>query len=544
MKKIYFSIILTISSLTNVFAQSLSSSNLPIVIINTNGATIYDEPKIKTDLKIIFNGIGKINKITDAPNHYDGLAGIEFRGSSSQQFPKKGYGIELWDEKLASKEVSLFGMPKESDWILFASYNEKSFMHNVLTMRIAREMGMYATRTQYVEVVINNVYMGVYVFEEKVKRANGRVDIAKLKETDLKGDDITGGYIFKADKTTGSRLGGWYSQYPNYTDFRTNYTYYAYDSPNTITSEQKAYLKNYVDNAEKILNDANYRDKTNGYRKYFDTRSFVQFLLVNEISKNVDGYRISTYFNKDKDSKGGKIKAGPPWDYDITYGNANYCDGDSPYGFAYSFNKFCSDDGWQVPFWWERMLSDSSFVKELGQEYAFQRKSGALQFDRINKHIDSLTNDLKEPMVRNFQRWPILGLYVWPQPQPYASSWYGEIDELKNFIRKRLDWLDNNIKTNFAITANEPESAGIHIQAFPNPFLERININIQAQTPEKANITLVDNLGKVLFKTTENLQIGDNDFYIQLPEYQVVSGIKFLKIEINGKITTKKLIQQ
>lgn len=544
MKKIYLFIILIISSLTNILAQTLTSSNLPIVIINTNGATIYDDPKIVTDLKIIYNGIGKVNKITDVPNHYNGLAGIEYRGSSSQQFPKKGYGIELWDDKLASKEVSLFGMPKESDWVLFASYNEKSFMHNVLTMRIAREMGMYATRTQYVEVVINNAYMGVYVFEEKVKRATGRVDIAKLKETDLKGDDITGGYIFKADKTTGSKLGGWFSQYPNYTDFKTNYTYYLYDSPNTITSEQKAYLKNYVDNAEKTLSDANYRDKTNGYRKYFETNSFVQFFLVNEISKNVDGYRISSYFNKDKDSKGGKIKAGPPWDYDISYGNANYCDGESPYGFAYNFNKFCGTDNWQVPFWWERMLSDSAFVRELGQEYSFQRKYGALQLDRINKHIDSLSNDLKEPMVRNFQRWPILGVYVWPQPQPYASSWYGEIDELKNFIRKRLDWLDNNIKTNFAITANEPESAGINIQAFPNPFLERININIQAEAPNKANIILVDNLGKILFKATENLQTGDNDFYIQLPEYQIVSGIKFLKIEINGRVTTKKLVQQ
>ena len=239
MKKLYFTILLTVTFLANISAQFLTNSNLPIILINTNGATIYDEPKIKADLKIIYNGVGKINKTTDAPNHYNGLAGIEYRGSSSQIFPKKGYGIELWDDKLASKEVSLFGMPKESDWILFASYNEKSFMHNVLTMRIAREMGMYATRTQYVEVLVNDVYMGVYVFEEKIKRATGRVDIAKLKETDLKGDDITGGYIFKADKTTGAKLGGWNSKYPNYYNFKTNFTYFQYESPNTITFEQK-----------------------------------------------------------------------------------------------------------------------------------------------------------------------------------------------------------------------------------------------------------------------------------------------------------------
>lgn len=544
MKKLYFITLLIISHLPNISAQSFTSSTLPIVIFNTGGASIYDDPKTKAELKIIYNGAGKINKITDTPNHYNGFAGIEYRGSSSQQFPKKGYGIELWDEKSVEREVSLFGMPKESDWVLFASYNEKSFMHNVLTMRIAREMGMYATRTQYVEVIINDVYMGVYVFEEKIKRATGRVDIAKLKENDLKGDDITGGYIFKVDKTTGSKLGGWTSQYPNYTDFKTNYTNFLYESPNTINFEQKAYLKNYVDNAEKALNDANFRDKTNGYRKYFDTRSFVQFLLVNEVSKNVDGYRISTYFNKDKDSKGGKIKAGPPWDYDLSYGNANYCEGNSPYGFAYNFNKVCSSDGWQVPYWWEKMLSDSAFVRELGQEYNFQRKYGALQLDRINKHIDSLTNDLREPIVRNFQKWNILGTYVWPQPTPYASTWYGEIDELKNFIRQRFDWLDKNIKTNFVVTANEPNLESISINAFPNPFLERININIRAKNPEKAKVTLLDNTGKTLSENIENLQAGNNDFHIQLPDYQVISGLKILKIEINGQVITKKLMQQ
>ncbi|CAH0995404.1 hypothetical protein EMA8858_01525 [Emticicia aquatica] len=544
MKKLYFIFLLTISTFVKISAQTLTSSTLPILIFNTNGAVIYDEPKTKTELKIIYNGVGKINNVNDAPNHYNGFAGLEYRGSSSQMFPKKGYGIELWDEKSEAKEVSLLGMPKESDWILFASYNEKSFMHNVLTMRIAREMGMYATRTQYVEVIINGAYMGVYVFEEKIKRGEDRVNISKLKETDLKGDDITGGYIFKADKDTGSKLGSWRSKYPNYPAFNNNFTNFLYEYPKTITAEQKAYLKNYVDNAENALQNENYRDKINGYRKYFDTKSFIQLFLINEVSKNVDGYRISTYFNKDKDSKGGKIKAGPPWDYDISYGNGNYCEGNSPFGFSYNFNKICGTDYWQVPFWWERMLGDSAFVRELGQEYSFQRKYGALQTDRINKHIDTLTRTLREPIGRNFQKWQILGTYVWPQPAPYPSTWEGEINELKSFINQRLAWLDNNIKTDFAITANEPSLENVSINAFPNPFLERININIQSIIPEKAKITLLDNTGKTLYNSVENLQVGDNDFYIQLNDYQIVNGIKFLQIEVDGKRIVKKLVQQ
>ncbi|AFK04827.1 Spore coat protein CotH [Emticicia oligotrophica DSM 17448] len=526
----------------NSKAQFLTTSTLPIIVINTNGFQITDEPKIKTDFKIYFNGFGKTNSVNDKP-HYDGFAGIEYRGSSSQTFPKKGLGIELWNDKSESIEFPFLGMPKESDWILFASYNEKSFMHNVLTMRVARAMGLYASRTEYVEVVINNVYMGVYVFMEKIKRSEGRVDIAKLKETDISGDDITGGYIFKADKTTGSTLGSWRSKFPNY-NAPNNFTTFLYEYPKTITAEQRAYLRNYVDKAETALQADNYRDKTDGYRKYIDTRSFIQLFLLNEVSKNVDGYRISTFFYKDKDSKGGKIKAGPPWDYDITYGNANYCEGDSPYGFSYRFNYVCPTDFWQVPFWWERMLGDSAFVKELGQEYGFHRKYGALRDSYLKQQIDSLASALQEPIKRNFQKWPILGTYVWPQPSPYAGSWEQEVIELQNFLTQRLQWLDNNIKTDFAITDSEPALTEMNIRAFPNPFLERININIQSQYAEKASIKLIDMLGNIIFEGNEFLKIGDNEFHIELPENDIVSGEKILIIESNNKRISKKLVHQ
>jgi hypothetical protein len=190
------------------------------------------------------------------------------------------------------------------------------------------------------------------------------------------------------------------------------------------------------------------------------------------------------------------------------------------------------------------MLSDSAFVRELGQEYGFQRKFGALQSEKINKHIDTLANILKEPIVRNFQKWPILGTYVWPQPTPYAGTWEQEVNELRNFLNQRLQWLDNNIQTNFAITANEPELAEITINAFPNPFLERININIQSLFAEKTKIRLSDNLGKIIFEQTETLQIGNNDFYIELPQNEVVSGLKYLTIESGTKRITKKLVHQ
>lgn len=148
MKKIYFNLLLSFLYPAIALGQTFESSNLPIIFITTMGTPILDDPKVKAEMKIIYNGPGKTNSLKDAPNHYNGFIGVEYRGSSSQMFPKKSLGIELWDDKGKSKDASLFGMPEESDWILFASYNEKSLMHNVLTMNLARQMGIYASRTQ------------------------------------------------------------------------------------------------------------------------------------------------------------------------------------------------------------------------------------------------------------------------------------------------------------------------------------------------------------------------------------------------------------
>src|SRR5689334_13137537 len=95
------------------------TSNLPILILRTNGLDIVDEPKITATMQIVDNGPGAWNDRFDPPNGFDGLVGIELRGSSSQAlYPKKAYSIEVRDETGADQAVSLLGMPKESDWAL------------------------------------------------------------------------------------------------------------------------------------------------------------------------------------------------------------------------------------------------------------------------------------------------------------------------------------------------------------------------------------------------------------------------------------------
>ena len=145
-----------------------SESNLPIVVINTNGETIVDEPSISADMKIIDNGPGMLNHVSDVANNYNGIITIEYRGAFSQSLPQKPYKIETKDASNVDLDVSVLGMPAEHDWLLIANYNDKSFVRNTLAYKLFTEMGHYSARSKYCEVVVNGVYQGIYLFMEKL----------------------------------------------------------------------------------------------------------------------------------------------------------------------------------------------------------------------------------------------------------------------------------------------------------------------------------------------------------------------------------------
>lgn len=521
------------------YSQTLFSSNLPVVVINTEGRTIVDSPKTTVQMKIIYNGANKRTNLSDVPNVYEGLAGIEFRGSSSQMFPKKSYGLELRDDKGEGREVALLGMPKEEDWVLYASYNEKSLIHNALAMKIARDLGMYASRTQHVEVVVNGRYDGVYLLMEKIKRVAGRLNIAKMSDKDNSGDALTGGYIFKIDKTTGGSA-GWISKVPSPTrNARVQYLY-EYPDPDEITSQQKAYLIAKVDSAEATLNSNNFRDPQTGYRRHYDGLSFARIFLINEVSRNVDGYRISTFFHKDRDSKSGKIKAGPAWDYDLAFANADYCDAFHSNGWSYLSGNVCPGDSWQVPFHWKRMLEDPTFVSEVYDEYTRMRK-GPWKTERLFAYIDSLATTLQESQQRNFQRWPILGQYVWPNPRPFPSSWQGEINELKNWLEARLQWIDANIPG--TLTSIEPlqnQVTETQVEILPNPVIEQAHLIIKVPRPMEVFVEVFDASGKLITTKLQLLDTHNNE--INLP-IEGASGSYLLRVHTATEVIRKKMMK-
>ena len=420
-----------------------TSSNLPIVMINTNNQNILDSARIICDMGIIDNGFGNLNSINDTFNDYNGKISIEYRGSSSQSFPKKPYGFETQDSLGNNNNVSLLGMPIENDWILYAPYTDKSLMRNFLTFDLGRKMGNYCSRTVYCELVINGDYQGVYILMEKIKRDKNRVDIADLDSDDLNGDSLTGGYIVKIDKFTGSGGSNWQSNFPNLGGGSTFIQYHYPEGP-ALHPIQKNYIENFVDSFENALSGPNFNDTLIGYSKYIDVNSFIDLYIINELSRNIDGYRLSTYMYKDRDDNGGKLSMGPLWDYNLAFGNANYCNGELTAGWEV-------DDGgqgcaWNNPFWFERLLEDSNYVNKLKCRWEYLRVN-SFHKDSIFNFIDSLALYLDDASDRNFQRWDILGTYVWPNFY-VGNTYQDEIGFLKNWIEFRLVWIDNNLLGN------------------------------------------------------------------------------------------------
>ncbi len=520
------------------------SSNLPIIVINTGNQTIVDEPKIMADMGIIYNGPNIRNNMTDSFNNYNGKIGIEFRGSSSQGFPKKPYGIELWDVNGNAIDSSLLGMPKESDWILFASYSDKSLLNNALSYHLANQMGWYAPRTQHVELTINGQYMGVYVLMEKIKKDNNRVDIATLQPTEIFGDDVTGGYIIKIDKSTGNGGAGWTSTFAPDTapNGQTIYFQYEYPSDLIIVPQQEAYIQAYVDSFETALAGPNFADTALGYARYMDVNSFIDYFLLNEMSRNVDGYRLSTYLYKDKMSNGGKLTIGPAWDYDLGWANADYCAGSDTTGWAYQFKNVCPGDYWQIPFWWDRLMQDPNFRDKVRCRWE-ELKMTVLSVSYLHNYADSMALYLDEGQQRNFNTWLILGNYVWPNPSPIPADYAGEITEIKNWMTARWAWMDANMPgilgtCNPTGMANEAPIEN-PLVAFPNPFQQDLSFSIYLEQSENVEVVLLNSLGQpVMAPQTRRANAGTQNITIDTGD-GLAAGLYFLQIRAGNHYWTQ-----
>jgi len=473
-----------------------NGSHLPLVIVQNLTGSIQSDVKVMMDLGIIDNGPGNMNYLTDSMNNYNGKAGIEYRGSSSMMFPKKNYGIELWTHEGTDTAFSLLGMPVEGDWVLHGPYSDKSLMRNFLAYHLFNAMGYYAPRTRLCEFFLAGQYQGVYVLMEKIKRDKNRVDVAKLLPTDVEGDQLTGGYIVKIDRSATDYTDGWFSPYPG-TGSGGGGPFFAYHYPKRteIVPKQRDYISNRITTFEWSLKEPNYRDPYAGYRAYIDVPSFINYFILVELSKNTDGYRLSTFLHKDRDSKDRLIHMGPVWDYDLAFGNADYLDAFNTAGWNYTVVA----DGWGTPFWWSKFLNDPYFANLLNC-YWHSLRQGVLSDESLTSLIDSIAGEIGPAIDRNFNQWPIHSQYVWPNP--YVGSTYEQdLSYMKNWILNRAAWIDNNIPGAYCTTGiDDPDgSISLSLRVYPNPAIGEITIEIQNPGNRNSRVEIFNFTGQLVF---------------------------------------------
>ncbi len=530
MKKHYLIILICLLSINNlVFAQF--TSNLPIIIITTPG--VIGTTQIQGNMSIIDNVSG-VNVSTGTPT-FIGMIGIKHRGNLA--YAKKSYSIETWSAPLISIDTSLLGMPSENDWVLLGNYPDRSLMRNVISNVLHEKMGRYAPRMKHCELIVNNQYLGVYNFGETIKRNINRLDISKLTVNDNNGYNMTGGYIWKLDDGIGA---GWQSAFaPPYGVTQTINFLFDYPDNADITPSQIAYIKSYVDSFENELNAANFQDTLNGWRKHGAVNAFIDFIIMQELSRNNEAYRQNNYFFKDK---GTKMRPGPLWGGDLAWKNTASCNSSKDTGWCYNFGGACGAEPRLPTFWWKNLTSDTLFMKDLKCRYIHFRMSGdVLDTVEIFKIVDSLKTKLNAngALTRNFIQWPIWAVPIVNEPTPMALDYNTEIANLKQFIKLRLSWLDGKWTTppncDAAVNTTDiiPENL---VSIYPVPTANKLYIEIKEMNTEKYSITLIDLQGKLLF----NIDKASQKNIIDISDFS--KGIYFLQIKSDKEHFVKKVV--
>ncbi|MFY0689015.1 MAG: CotH kinase family protein [Cyclobacteriaceae bacterium] len=399
MHKTVFLICLLLFGCKNDFDLELEelTSNLPVISIKTENSL----PIVTRDEYLS----GSLEVFSEHVDHNLGISlSIRGRGNSTWKFPKKSYQIKFSDKE------EFLGMPKDKKWILLANYSDKTLLRNEVAFKLSRLSNLdWTPESRFVELFVNDEYLGVYQATQKVEESSNRVDITN------------NGYLLEVDQPVRVNASG--EIY-----FKTDHYLFKIKEPNLeLRDDQFLLIRDYVQLTEQVLLGNNFMDSVEGYRNYIDVSSFVDWYLINEITKNNDSkFRYSVYLNY---IPGGKLKMGPIWDYDISLGNINVNNNETPDGYWIKKST-----------WYSRLFEDPNFVAKVKSRFNYFYNNR----DLFEENIVSTAYYLDQGQKRNFKKWPILGEYVWPNHVAF-KSYNEEVEYLKKWLNERFEWMNKSI---------------------------------------------------------------------------------------------------
>ena len=521
------------------------SSNLPIIIIDSFGENIdnngsynncWNFDYLHHQVASVFIETDKdtgVASTTDIPD-FAGRAGARIRGESSRCWDKRQYSLEIWDDNDKDMNASLLGFASESDWVLNAPYGDKTLIRNVIAYKWANDIseGFAAPGTRLVEVFFNQTngntsyadYRGVYVLMEKIKVSDNRVDIGSLNSGDTAEPDISGGYLLRVDKDNGQER-FWTSA-----NMIGGIQYYDPDETGLIGT-QKTWIQNWINQFEADLNASDFDNPIDGYAKYIDIESFIEYDIIAEIFKNSDGFKLSTYFYKERN---GKLHFGPHWDYNFSAGNTeNPIAMGQNWGYPEFFPKastseewFCDQPEFEVYGWHRRLLQDHEYMLRYADKW-FEHREDKLSDSQINTDIDYYYNMLdpdgplvdsdSTPADRNFAKWDILNT-VW-----FCNYYYGgnpaQNGGISHTYNMETEWLKNWFNGQGDPAPGESYSpvydelsdrlgnldslwlSDRNIEAPPTLLIDGLLINIGGSIPAGANLTMTGSAGTIYYTT-------------------------------------------
>lgn len=497
---------------------TVNGGGLPIVFIDVKGKTIQKNSRILAYMKIINNedGVNYSDTIAHPGQHvdYEGWVGLKYRGNSSfSQSDKKPYAIQtlatnqLTEDGGEKQKTKILGMGKDHKWAMLAPWADKSMIRDALAFELGRPWFDFVPHTRFCEVILDGTYYGVYIFTERVSKGNKRLN---LNDPGEDGGDMTGDYQVEIDRSDSPYYASQHRPWRNLTggEEYDHTIKYQYVSPEDEDFYQftgaKAALQNEIDKMEDSFMSDNWKDEKDGYRKYIDVNSFIDYMLSTEFAMNIDGYRLSTNLFKYSRTRG--LMEGLDsrwkmslWDFNIAYGNANYYNGDRTDKWQYDFNSRERNDAEHVPFYWYRMLSDESYVSDMKARWKAYRENNYSD-ENLFALVDSLSNRLVESgaVDRNQQAWQILGKWgVWPCPtNPFTYD--EEMSNLRTWMERRLDWMDTQL-----LGKQDEPSGNTTANTTAFAILNGFNEDIVAENQPVAQYTTTGMDADNVFYTTE-----------------------------------------
>lgn len=393
----------TIYNSKKIASADLTHSGLPVVIINTP-----NNQDITSKDEYVENTLMSVLQM-DIMDEFCELTNMKGRGNSTWAAPKKPYAIKF------DKKKSLMDLPEDKSWVLLANYYDATLLRNDLAFFMGNEISTldWTPHYQQADLILNGQYKGIYQLGEKVKISKKRVNV---------GDD---GFLLEVDAKADA----------NEVTFNVTHIGQPINikEPDVVVDgEDYNYIVDYLTNADAVLFSENWLDAEDGYKKYIDMSSFVDWYLINEIAKNNDAiFYTSCYMNL---KRGGKLKMGPLWDFDVAFG-------------GYPWEPRASEisnltTGFYIKnvSWINRMFNDPEFlslVKERFNDF-YSRKQDILD------HIDSKAAIIIEKVIEDNKLWGRITNKT-ASNEEVKVAYQEKVNQLKTWLSTRLEWLKTNL---------------------------------------------------------------------------------------------------